>query len=118
MRASLLGGHLDGHITHSTKTIGLRGSKGTRQRARASASFDDRELVGLTKLMPQRVNHAREDCAKQRPNFGAGDEVASAASRATRCIKALLTIEGEMHESLERDCSARRSYCGTDFVSG
>jgi hypothetical protein len=68
--------------------------------------------------MPQRINHSRENCTKQRPNFGAGDEVASAASRATRCIEAPLAVEGEVHEALERDCSARRNYRGTDFVSG
>ena len=118
MPGSLLGRHLDGHISHSVETIGLCGSKGTGQGAGAGSSFDDRELIGLTELMPQRINHARENCPKQRPDLGAGDEVASAASRATRCIKALLAIEGEMHEALERNCSARRSYCGTDFVSG
>jgi hypothetical protein len=118
MRGSLLGRHFNGHIAHNAETIRLCGSKGTRKRAWASAGFDDRELIGLTELMPQRINHARENCTKQRPDFGAGDEVASATSKATRCIEALLAVEGEMHEALERDCSARRSYRGSDFVSG
>jgi hypothetical protein len=118
MGGPLLRRHFDGHIAHDTQTIGLCGSKGTRQGAGTSASFDDRELFGLTELMPQRVNHARENCTKQRPDFWAGDEVASATSRATRRVKALLAVEGEMHEALERNRSARCSYRGTDFVSG
>ena len=86
------GGALDEHVAQGRRA-GRRGQQdGPGERARPGAGLDHDERVGPAQLVPPAVEGPGDDRAEQRPDLGAGQEVAPAAGPAARRVEAVLRV--------------------------
>ncbi len=77
---------------------------GSGQRARTGPGVDDRERIGTPETVELGVEEAGEDRAEEGADFWRREEVSPSFSGSG--VETVLTVEGELHELLERDLGA------------
>ena len=99
-------GPFDQHVVQGARARGIGGEHGAREGPGAGSGVDHHELVGITELVPPRVQRASEDGAEQRADLGAGKEVAAPPGPpAGRVEAALRVIEGDVDDLVVRERS-------------
>ncbi len=95
----------DEDVTQRGQALGFGAQHLAREPARSRTRLDDEERIGRAELLPPAVERTRDARAEQRPDFGAGDEVAARAARTPAlCEEAAVdVVERELHEHVERD---------------